>query len=70
MSGLTCRDVHQLKHFYSLMQRESSQDLEKRVKKLLTRVFEHYLRGKQLLLPSRNEKKVSPPVYSQQYKGN
>jgi hypothetical protein len=51
-SELKCKDVYQLKQLYSYLEKDKKKDEEKRITKILTKIFEDYLRELKLIGPA------------------
>jgi hypothetical protein len=57
-----CKDVFQLRHFEQSLHREGLEEQERRIMKLLSKVFEHHLRANKLLIAQKpvQERRTRP----------
>lgn len=54
---IKCKEVFHLRQFHSMLHRETKEDQEKRILKLLSKIMDHYLRNLKLIPGAKGEKK-------------
>ena len=54
MADLKCKEVHQIRHLSYHLSRDFKKESEKRIGRILTRMFEEHLRSNKLIVNSKD----------------
>lgn len=67
-SEVKCKEVYNIKYFEQMLQKQSIQDQEKRIIRLLSRIFQHHLKNNKILVAQKQAvEKISKAQQQQHY---